>query len=95
MSKLFQNLYFILGIVLGFLIFVGLNFYSLTANYGNCIDCFGETGFPFTWMDRGWFLQNILWFGLVADAFFAVIFCFLIGLILKEIREKISARKLN
>ncbi|CAN5850268.1 hypothetical protein BH20ACI4_BH20ACI4_12710 [soil metagenome] len=92
MSKIFQNTTFILGFVFGILLFIGLNFYSLSANHRGYIDGFGESGFPFSWMDSGWFLQRIFWFGLIADILFAIIFSFILGSIFKFVWSKISAK---
>jgi hypothetical protein len=93
MNKFFRETAFNIGFTIGILLFIGLNFYSLDANYGRCIDCFGESGFPFSWMDRGWFLQRILWFGLIADILFALFFSFLLGLIFNFVWSKMSARR--
>ena len=60
MNKLIQEIAFISGCGIGILLFIGVNIYSLNANYGSCIDCFGKFGFPFSLMDSGWFLQRLL-----------------------------------
>jgi len=93
MSKLFPETAFNLGFVIGILLFFAFNYYSLSANYSGRIDGFGESGFPFSWMDSGWFLQRILWIGLIANILVAATFSFIVGLIFKSIWSKISSRR--
>ena len=93
MSRLFLETAFNLGFVIGILLFIAFNFYSLNANYGGYIDGFGESGFPFSWMDSGWFLQRILWVGLIADVLVATAFSFIVGLIFKNVWSRISSRR--
>lgn len=95
MSKLFQRNAFNLGFWVGILVFIGLNFYSLNANYGGCIDCYGKFGIPFPLMDSGLLLQRILWIGLIADILIALIFSFAVGLIFKFVWEKLMMKKLR
>ncbi len=95
MSKFFRETTFNIGFTIGILLFIGLNFYSLDANYGGCIDCFGESGFPFSWMDRGWFLQRILWFGLIVDILITIISSFILGLVFRFVWLKIAPQKLS
>ncbi len=95
MRKLFQDTAFGSGFMSGISLFIGLNIYSLAANYGECIDCYGRFGFHFPLEDSGNLLVNIMWFGLIADILFALIFSFVVGLIFKSIWSKIISRRLN
>jgi hypothetical protein len=95
MNKFLQSVAFNLGFIVGVLLFIGINFYSLSINYRGCIDCFGESGFPFLWMDQGWFLQRILWLGLIADVLFGIISSFVMGLIFYSLWSKLLAPKLK
>ncbi len=90
MNKFFQ----ILGFCTGIILFIGLNFYSLNANYGGWDD-FGAFGIPFLLMDSGWFLQRILWFGLIADILIAIIFSFILGFVFEFVWSKFHRVALN
>ncbi len=71
---------FVAGFICGTAICFGLNYYSLAANYGGCLDCYGDFGFPFVLGDERLFkyLQP-RWPGLIADIVFAFFFSTALG----------------
>ncbi len=81
--KNFQKNAFSFGFYIGILFFIVLNIYSLAANYGGCIDCYGDFGIPFTLGDGDIKFGRFIWVGLIADILFALIASFIIGLVLK------------
>lgn len=64
---------FICGFILGILLFIGLNIYSVALNYGGCIDCYGDFGFPFHFGDQRLFMALEIrnWSAFIADVGFA------------------------
>ena len=80
MKSRFRSKAFALGFLSGIVACLGLNFYSLAANYGGCLDCYGPFGFPFTLGDERVFKYfKFLWTGLIADMAFAVALSFGVG----------------
>lgn len=94
MKKHISNTAFHLGFWSGILLSIGLNFYSLAANYGGCIDCYGAFGIPFILGDAHIIFLEFNWFGLIGDIIFALGFSFLFGLFFKLIWLKINSRRL-
>jgi hypothetical protein len=82
---------FILGFIAGILICVGLNIYSLVANYrGKSIDDYGPFGFPVHFGDQWLFIGGEIssWPGFAIDVGFAVLVGALIGLIARSTRSR-------
>ena len=94
MKKRTSNIAFHLGFWSGILLFIGLNFYSLAANYGGCMDCYGAFGVPFTLGDGNIKFFEFIWLGLIADIIFALVFSFAIGVTCKFVWSKITSRRL-
>ena len=82
------------GFVLGFLICVGLNIYSLFANYGGCIDCYRDFGFPFHFGDQLLFIALEIrhWPAFVADVGFALLCGTVTGFFFRFIRLELESR---
>lgn len=94
MKKHTSNIAFHLGFWSGILLFIGLNFYSLAANYGGCMDCYGDFGVPFTLGDGNFKFLEFIWLGLIADIIFALVFSFAIGLTCKFVWAKFTSRRI-
>jgi hypothetical protein len=94
MKKYIQHIAPKIGFGRAILLFIGLNFYSLCANYGGCIDCYGDFGIPFTLADSNFMYMEFIWTGVIADFIFALICSYVIGLVYKSIRAKFTAKKL-
>lgn len=78
-----QSSTFVAGFIGGIALFIGVNVYSLFANYGGCLDCYGEFGFPFTLGDERVFKYGLFrWVGAIADIAIAVLFSFVLGYVL-------------
>jgi len=96
MSKLFQNIVFILGLLCGTVFYFWITITIDRRSRGiPCFDCQWETGFPFAYHQESGFVEpsRYLWFGLIADVIIAVIFSFIIGLIFRFIWSKISSHR--
>jgi di/tricarboxylate transporter len=87
-----QNKAFTFGFCCGILSFIALNIYSLSANYGGCLDCYGDFGIPFILGDSNIKFGQFIWSGLIADLIFAIISSFIIGLVFKLVWLKFNSR---
>ncbi len=95
MNKFFQSKVFVFGFLYGISIFLTLNYLSYLLNKVSCADCSYKFGFPFYLHQYGGFstVDDFLWFGLIADSLFALVFSFVIGFITKFVWSKISSRR--
>jgi len=83
------------GFVFGILLCVGLNIYSLVANYeggGCCMDCYGNFGFPIHFGDQLLFISGELrnWSGFIVDVGFALLCGIGIGFISQFVYSKLA-----
>ncbi len=99
MNKLFKNKAFVSGFFVGLVAFYLTNYCSYLQNRpGNfCDDCGWSFGVPFRlYQEVGFFsVKEFLWFGLTADILIAITFSFIVGLILKFVWEKLTAKRLK
>lgn len=92
MRKLFKSKTFILGLLIGFVLFISFNFYSLVLMFDElCFHCIKNFGFPFHWYESGTIVhyEKILWLGLIADLFVMILMSFGIGLLFHFFAMKI------
>jgi hypothetical protein len=73
---------------------VALNVYSLAANYGGCLDCYGPFGFPFVLGDERVFKHGQFnWTGLLAGTAFGAVLSLGLGyaatVIWRETKNKV------
>lgn len=97
MKKLIKSSIFMVGFLCGIPMFL---FSMVTLDRQDqiiCFDCQMPVGFPFAYYQSEGFVEpaRYLWFGLIGDVVFGIIFCFMIGLIFKFVWEKFTAKKLK
>ena len=99
MKNLIRNKVFFIGFIIGIFLFLLLNLWVEKIRRGTsiCFDCVEKYGFPFFYLESGGnpsFIKT-LWFGLIADISFAIVFSFFLGLFLKFVWSKITIKKLK
>jgi hypothetical protein len=69
MSKLLKNKAFLLGFVIGTILFVLFNYLNFTREQFTCDDCTYQYGFPFYLYEEGGFvtIERFIWSGLFLD----------------------------
>lgn len=98
MSKLFQNRPFNIGFLFGLVLLALINYFSyLNLDSPKTSHSLHSFGFPFAVYEYGGFItiEQILWFGLIADILIAIIFSFAIGLIFKFVWERFTTKRLK
>lgn len=89
-KNLTQGNSFQAGFFSGILLFVGLNFYDMSAHWQG-IDLWGWPGIPFPFLaGAGGLFDIISWIGLLADIVFALAMSFCIGVTAKAVSNEIS-----
>lgn len=98
MSRFFQNIVFILGLLCGTILYLWMTITIDRRIRGlPCFDCQWKTGFPFAYHQESSLVNSAgyLWFGVIADTLIAIIFSFVIGLIFRFVWSKISSRRIE
>lgn len=99
MKDLLKNKAFWFGFICGILTFNIIDIWieNRMRGTGICFDCVEEIGLPFRYLQYGGnpSFTKILWFGLIADIFFAIIFSFTAGLICKFVWSEFTSKKLK
>jgi hypothetical protein len=89
-KNLTQGTAFTVGMVGGILLFIGLNFYSMSAHWRG-VDQWGTPGIPFPFINgTGNLFRVVSIAGLFADTAFALCVSFCIGVATKSVWKEIS-----
>lgn len=83
---------FVLGFIIGIVFFLAVNYYHFNKMFWQlCFDCNQSFGIPFLWFESGtvFHIEQILWFGLIANILIAIAVSTILGLVFYVIAAKL------
>ena len=92
MKRLIVSKEFFAGFLGGVFFFICINIIDTIQMLRNlCHHCVEKYGFPFNFYESlPMVSENFLWFGLIGDILFAIVFSFIVGLFFKYLWSKVS-----